>query len=63
MKIKIDRDLCEANGVCIDYAPDVFSLDNDDILLVDEAELTQARRKQIEAAVKFCPRGALLLED
>jgi ferredoxin len=63
MKIKIDRDLCEANGVCMDHAPAVFDIDDDEVLHVSEEALTDANRGAIEQAVKRCPRGALTLED
>ncbi len=63
MKIKIDRDLCEANAVCLDYAPKVFTLDDNDELHVTEAELTEANRAAIAQAVKHCPRGALSADE
>ena len=32
MKVKVDFDLCEANAVCMDVAPEVFKVDDDDNL-------------------------------
>ena len=32
MKIKVDFDLCETNGLCEGIAPEVFELDDDDFL-------------------------------
>lgn len=63
MKIVIDRDLCEANGVCMDYAPKVFDIDDDDVLHINEAEITKTDRKDLDAAVRRCPRGALSVEE
>ena len=63
MKIVVDRDLCEANTVCVQLCPEVFSVDDDDVLHVDESAVTPERREEIEEAVRLCPRGALSLED
>ena len=32
MRVEVDRDLCEANGVCAGLAPEVFDLDGEDYL-------------------------------
>ena len=32
MRVAVDRDLCEANGVCAGLAPEVFDLDDEDYL-------------------------------
>jgi ferredoxin len=59
MRIVIDRDRCEANGICVQQAPEVFRLDQEDTLqLVDDAPADRLR-PVIEAAVRLCPRNAL----
>jgi ferredoxin len=63
MKLVIDRDLCEANGVCVRLAPAVFALDDDDVLHLRVLEPTQASlRAAIDAAIAGCPKGALRWE-
>jgi ferredoxin len=60
MKIVVDRDLCEANGVCVRLAPAAFSLDDDDVLhllVLQPADASQ--RAALEAAIAGCPKGAL----
>jgi ferredoxin len=63
MKVTVDHDLCEANGICAGLAPEVFDLDDDDqlhILLPQvPARLTDATRR----AVGSCPKNALRLEE
>ncbi|MFJ4656572.1 ferredoxin [Nocardia sp. NPDC088792] len=61
MKVTVDFDQCEANGICVGIAPDVFELDDDDNLHVHEAEVTEANRADIETAVAQCPKAALKL--
>lgn len=61
MKIHLDTDQCEANGVCVGIAPDVFELDDDDYLHIHEEEASDARRAELEEAVAQCPKAALRL--
>ena len=63
LRVIVDRDLCEGNARCVQLAPEVFTIDDDDKLqlLVERPEA--ALRDKIEAAVALCPRGALRLDD
>ncbi len=63
MKIIVDRDLCEANGVCVGWAPEVFGLDdrNQMTVLVDAPGPDLAAK--VRCAVDRCPRGALSVVD
>ena len=63
MKIVVDLDLCEANLVCVGYCPEVFEVNERDELVIHEDELATADREDIEQAVRFCPRGALRIEE
>jgi ferredoxin len=63
MKIRVDYDLCEANAICMEQAPEVFKVDeNDDLHILDETPAAELRKK-VEAAVRLCPRQALVLDD
>ncbi|KAA9156534.1 ferredoxin [Amycolatopsis acidicola] len=62
MKLKVDYDSCEANGVCEAFAPDVFELDEDDNLHV-HAEPGEENLERIRQAVQGCPKMALALEE
>ncbi len=63
MKIKVDYDLCEANAICMQQAPDIFKVDEEDNLhILDESPGPELREK-VESAVRLCPRQALSLED
>lgn len=60
MKIVVDRDLCEANGVCVRLCPEVFALDDADVLhlrVLRPADASQ--RAAFDAAIAGCPKGAL----
>lgn len=64
MKLVVDRDLCEANGVCVRFAPAAFELDDDDVLHLRVVEpRDDAERQTIDAAIAACPKAALSWEE
>ena len=62
MKIKVDYDLCEANAVCMQQAPGVFKVDDEDNLHILQESPPDEQRAKVEAAVRLCPRQAITLE-
>ena len=62
MKLVVNYDLCEANGVCVKIAPDMFALDGDDNLLLKLDTVPDELRAKVEKAVTRCPRQALSIE-
>ncbi|WP_181407704.1 ferredoxin [Nocardioides sambongensis] len=63
MKIKVDFDLCESNGLCEAMAPEVFELDDDDFLQLSTDETTDDNEADVKRAVAACPRAAIRLEE
>jgi ferredoxin len=59
MEIKVDRTLCEANGVCVGLVPDVFELDDDEQLVILQPDPPAARVERVSLAVSRCPKNAL----
>lgn len=65
MKIIVDRQRCDGNGVCMGIAPEVFDVDDDLYLHVaenipDDAEL----KARVRLSITSCPILALkLVED
>ena len=62
MRIVVDYDLCESNGICVGHAPTVFELRDDDFMYVIDEAPDESLREQLELAVRRCPRQALRLE-
>ena len=59
MQVKVDRDLCEANAVCCGLAPDVFELDDDEMLIIKVDEVPADEVDRVEKAISRCPKNAL----
>jgi ferredoxin len=63
VKVIVDSDLCDANGVCVDACPEIFELDDEDNLHVLNVEPPADLREKVEAAVRGCPKAAITLQD
>lgn len=61
LKIAVDRDLCEANGVCVAHAPAVFEIGDDDTMRILSPYPQAAELEGVRAAVRTCPKAALSL--
>jgi ferredoxin len=63
MRIVVDRQLCKGHGVCMEEAPLVFQVSRDGKLTVLNEEPAANLRREVEAAVKYCPTGALSIRE
>ena len=63
MRVTVDRDLCEANGVCAGLVPEVFDLDDNDELHITEGEVPAELAGGVRNAVQSCPKTALKLSE
>jgi ferredoxin len=61
MEIGVDRSLCEANAVCLGFAPDVFDLDDDEELVIQPGPVPADQVERVSDAVKGCPKNALFI--
>jgi ferredoxin len=63
MKVEVDWDLCESNGVCMGIIPEVFELGDDDMLTILQPEVTPENKEQIRDAIRQCPRQAIFITE
>lgn len=61
-RVRVDPRLCEGHALCIDLAPEVFDLGDDDVATCDERP-ADALWDKVKAAVDACPRGAITVES
>ena len=63
MRVVVDREKCEANGICETLAPGTFRVNDDDVLDILTEVVSEDERPDVEAAVYRCPKQALRLEE
>jgi ferredoxin len=59
MEIRVKRDRCEANAVCVGLAPAVFQLDDDEQLIVLQPDPPEELMERVSLAIARCPKDAL----
>ena len=64
MRIVVDYDRCESNGVCMGILPEVFEVRDDDFMYVLDERPPEKYRSKVVQAVNSCPTQALsVVED
>jgi len=63
MKVVVDLQLCEGNARCMEAAPEVFAVGDDDQahLLMDNP--AESLRGKLKLAVRMCPRQAIAITE
>ncbi len=62
MKVKVDKDLCTACGLCADTCPEVFEIKEDFAVVKVDIVPTDLEDKVKEAA-QNCPTEAIKIEE
>jgi|TARA_Y100000588_G_scaffold200640_1_gene214332 ferredoxin len=63
MKIIVDFELCESNAICVDVAPEIFHINEEDELEVLLEAPEERLRSKVEESVRLCPRQAISVEE
>lgn len=61
MKVKVDQNMCIGCGLCINIAPDVFSMNDDNKAQAKDDEITEKDQPLAEEAANSCPVSAIKL--
>ncbi|MGH9062017.1 MAG: ferredoxin [Acidimicrobiales bacterium] len=62
MRVVVDFDLCESNALCMEAAPEVFEVRDDDFLYVLDEHPSEDLRAKVEQAAAVCPKQAITIE-
>jgi ferredoxin len=62
VRVSVDPKVCEANAVCVGLAPEVFDLDDEDVLHIVVPEPPPELHERVRRAVDGCPKRALSLD-
>lgn len=63
MKVIVDFDLCESNAVCMDIAPEVFEVRDDDFLYILDEFPEESLHDKVRLAAERCPRQAITIDE
>jgi len=64
MKLVVDPTKCDAYGLCVETAPDLFELDDFGYAsAASDGRVPEERAEAARAAVKACPAGAISLVE
>jgi ferredoxin len=62
-KVRIDEDLCVGDAICVDIAPDVFEMGDDDLAHVKPGKENTGDNRKVQQAVDECPASAIIIEE
>jgi ferredoxin len=60
MNVQVDRTRCENHGQCVIAAPEVFSMDDDGVLVFDPTRVG-GHESDVEDAADVCPAQAIMI--
>jgi ferredoxin len=63
MRVVVDYKLCESNALCVNEAPEVFEVRDDDLLYVLNENPDEALRAKVQAAARVCPKQAITIAE
>ena len=62
-KIVVDYNRCESNARCMQVAPDIFEVRDDDKLYLLDEHPPESARERVMKAVRVCPKQALSISE
>ena len=62
MKVSVDLDTCDGNGVCMSICHEVFDVQEDGLHLLQDTPSAELR-EQLKGAEVSCPTQAITVED
>jgi ferredoxin len=62
-RVVVDFDLCESNAICMQVAPEVFEVRDDDFLYILDETPGEDLRPKVEEAVQRCPKQAISIAE
>jgi ferredoxin len=62
MKIVASRELCKGHGQCELFAPDVFEVDDEALVVLKTDTVTGSAEKDVREAISHCPETAIFEE-
>jgi ferredoxin len=62
MKVKIDKELCSGDEICVDICPELFKMEGD-VAVVKMETVSEDLKARCREAADECPSEAIIVED
>jgi ferredoxin len=62
MKVKIDKEMCSGDEICVDICPEVFEM-QDDVAVAKMELIPEELQEKCREAADECPSEAITIED
>jgi ferredoxin len=59
MKVKVDKELCTGDGICVDLCPEVFEMNEDNQADVIVDEVPEEEEEACRDAIESCPESCI----
>lgn len=63
MRVRIDFELCQSHGVCMDEAPEVFQVSDDGTVSILLEQPPEELSEKVQNALRYCPTGAISIDE
>ena len=64
MKVRVDPKQCISYGECVDFAPELFELDDVGTAhAIGDGEVAPELEEKARRSVRVCPAGAISIEE
>ncbi len=63
MKIAVSRELCKGHGQCELFAPDVFEVDDEALVVLKTDTVTGPAEQDVREAITHCPESAIFAPE
>jgi ferredoxin len=63
MRVRVDLDKCQGYGNCVLAAPDIFDVDDSNLVVLLADPIPDDRAADVRQAVRECPTGALAVDE
>ncbi|MBD3382544.1 MAG: ferredoxin [candidate division Zixibacteria bacterium] len=63
MKVKVDKEACSGDAICVDICPEVFEMNEDDIAIVLVDTVPEEHEDAVREAADSCPESCIEIEE
>lgn len=62
MKVRIDKEMCSGDEICVDICPEIFEM-KDDVAVAKSEDVPADVQVKCREAAEECPSEAIIIEE